>query len=60
LDLYGILIVPSLSFGKFEGSTLVKDDTLGAATLVQQEINNNNNPYTFTFNAPTIVGFYYA
>lgn len=60
LDSYGNLIVPSPSFGKFDGSTLVKDDTMGATTLVLQDTSKNINPYVFTFNAPTIAGHYYA
>ena len=60
LDSYGNSIVPSSNLGKFEGSVLVRDDTMGATNLYLQEFSNNDNSLIFTFYAPKVVGHYYA
>jgi hypothetical protein len=59
-DSYGNLIAPSPNFGKFEGSVLVRDDTMGATNMILQDSINNANPNTFTFKAPIRAGHYYA
>lgn len=60
LDSFGNFITYSPNFGKFEGSVLIRDDTLGATNLILQESINNINPYIFTFRTPIIAGHYYA